>query len=371
MQILSFIILVLLYVVPVLLTLINIINLFAKNRIKENLADSLTFILGTILTYLLYWAWEPLDYYKPITLDGMSFQLHAPVASTHMITVLVLSAISIIGYAILRINKTRLTPLISVICLSTILVGILLSIIYIIQLSKNAFPHNISAYIPFDVFYMMLFPLNYIICSIRLIRQVIGLHLEKLKVDDVKYRNKFLLFCQQVLVRSTGWYTLAFTVMIPLLLFLIIILVLFGQMPDAVVRAFTETSDWTLSQKISPPPIQYEGHYLCTVALNGHRNIVKPIRVGVRHDVKILVNRQLCVANAFEQLIKENIPVFHKYVRYIYDKYGYPISKHISTPLRADIIYFAMKPLEWLFLITLYLFDEKPENRIAMQYTDK
>ena len=29
-----------------------------------------------------------------------------------------------------------------------------------------------------------------------------------------------------------------------------------------------------------------------------------------------------------------------------------------------------MKPLEWIFLIFLYLFDQKPENRIAIQYTN-
>jgi len=27
-----------------------------------------------------------------------------------------------------------------------------------------------------------------------------------------------------------------------------------------------------------------------------------------------------------------------------------------------------MKPLEWVFLFTLYLFDQNPENRIAKQY---
>ncbi len=30
-----------------------------------------------------------------------------------------------------------------------------------------------------------------------------------------------------------------------------------------------------------------------------------------------------------------------------------------------------VKPLEWFFLIVLYLTDEKPENRIALQYTGK
>jgi len=83
------------------------------------------------------------------------------------------------------------------------------------------------------------------------------------------------------------------------------------------------------------------------------------------------VNRQLCIANAFEQLIEDKSPKFHRIVRALYDRYGYPISKNITTPFRADIVYIVMKPLEWLFLIVLYLFDINPENRIAMQYTGK
>ena len=79
----------------------------------------------------------------------------------------------------------------------------------------------------------------------------------------------------------------------------------------------------------------------------------------------------LCVANAFEDLIQERIPKFHHFVRYIYDKYGYPLSKHINTAFQADITYILMKPLEWIFLLVLYIFDEKPENRIATQYIGK
>ncbi|HEX2946075.1 MAG TPA: DUF6688 family protein [Clostridia bacterium] len=370
MEIFLYIFLILLLLVPVLLTLTNIINLFKKNKFIENLADSLTFILGIILTYLLYRIWEPLDYTKPIILDGgMSLQFHAPVSSHHIVTILVLSAISIIGYMVLRIGKTGLTPLISVFCFSSIFIGIILNAVFIIQLSKNAFPNNVNEHIPFDVFYMMLYPLNYILCSTRLMRQSISLHMGKQTVEGIVYKNKILKVCQQILLKSSGWYIAAFILMFPLLILLIIILVLFGQMPDAAIRAFTETSDWALSQKISPPPIQYEGHYLCTVALNGHRNIVKPVRMGMRHGVKILVNRQLCIANAFEQLIQEKMPKIHRFVRYIYDKYGYPLSKHINTPFSADLTYFMMKPLEWLFLVLLYLLDMNPENRIAMQYT--
>ena len=81
-----------------------------------------------------------------------------------------------------------------------------------------------------------------------------------------------------------------------------------------------------------------------------------------------MVNRQLCVANAFEQLLEERTPRFHRALRSFYDTYGYPVSRHIKTPFSADVIYLIMKPLEWLFVVVLYLFDEKPEDRIAKQY---
>lgn len=34
----------------------------------------------------------------------------------------------------------------------------------------------------------------------------------------------------------------------------------------------------------------------------------------------------------------------------------------------SDVTYLLMKPFEWAFLLTLYTFDKKPENRIAVQY---
>lgn len=127
----------------------------------------------------------------------------------------------------------------------------------------------------------------------------------------------------------------------------------------------------SMIKKQKPPPVQYEGHYLCTVAAGGHEKIVKPQRMGVRLGEKIVVNRQLCVANAFEDLIHERFPKFHKVVRNFYDSYGYPLSKIITTKTRADIVYILMKPLEWTFLLVLYIFDSRPENRIAVQYTGK
>lgn len=146
------------------------------------------------------------------------------------------------------------------------------------------------------------------------------------------------------------------------------VLVLFGQQPDSIIKVFAQTSDWILSEQISPPPVAYDTHYLCTVSLRGHKKIVKPTRYGIRRGEKIVVNRQLCVANAFEQLIEEKTPNLHRKIRRFYDTYGYPVSRHINTALAADVVYIIMKPLEYFFVLVLYLFDPEPENRINSQY---
>ena len=96
-----------------------------------------------------------------------------------------------------------------------------------------------------------------------------------------------------------------------------------------------------------------DAHYLCTVVLRGHEKLVRPTRMGLRREEKIVVNRQLCVANAFEQLLEERMPRFHRAVRKFYDTYGYPISRHIRTPLAADAVYLMMKPLEWLVIYSV------------------
>lgn len=350
-------------ILPLILTLLNIINLFKKKKIKENIIDFLTFFLGILLSCILYFLCSFLDYNQALRLGGGEISVHAPIASWSMPTVLTILVFGILSYTIIRIKKLELPPLIIVSAMSGTLICSIYMIIFIIQLSNN-----LSEL--YYLSYLTLFPINYVLCSIRAQREVVKRYKEK-NIKQKEYDNKFLNKCNKLLYNIDNWPIISIILSIPLMVILICILVLFGQRPDEAVKAFLETSDWTLSTKISPPSITYDAHYLCTVSLRGHPNIVKPIRMGIRRGEKIVVNRQLCIANAFEDLIQEKAPKFHHFVRYIYDKYGYPLSKHINTKLQADITYILMKPLEWLFLIILYLFDKTPENRIATQYTGK
>jgi hypothetical protein len=95
---------------------------------------------------------------------------------------------------------------------------------------------------------------------------------------------------------------------------------------------------------------------------------VKPQKIGSRRGHSIIVNRQLSIANAFENIIETKFPKTHRFIRRNYDKYGYPLSKRITSRSSADLTYFAMKPIEWFFLVFIYFFSLKPEELIKKQY---
>ena len=364
----SSLLLILLYltltVLPIVLTIFNLINLFKKKKIKENAIDFMIFVFGITFTFILYFLLGFKDYNQALMVGGGELELHAPIASWSMPTVLTICIIGIISYILIRIKKLDIPPLLVVLGMSGIFICSIFMIIFIIQISKNIQRAGVLTY-------FTLFPINYILCSIRAEIQIIKKYKENGIGGKRQYENRVLNKFNTILNDTDNWPILSVVLAIPLLIILICILMIFGQRPDEAIKAFLETSDWTLSQKISPPPVTYDAHYLCTVSLKGHKNIVKPTRMGIRREEKIVVNRQLCIANAFEDLIKEKTPRFHHFIRYIYDKYGYPLSKHINTAVQADITYILMKPLEWIFLITLYLFDKKPENRINLQYIGK
>lgn len=353
-------------VMPLILTIFNIINLFKKEKIKENLVDILTFIFGIILTIFLYFISGFKDYTESLRLGDLSVDVHAPIASWSMPTIWGILTIGIVSFYLIRRKKLNLPPLAIVLSMAGVVICSIYMIMFLIQICNVKLLENVVFGLP----YLTLFPINYILCSIRAIIEIMNKYKEK-NIEAKEYGNKFLNKCSKILCDIDTWPIIAIILSVPLAIILIGILVLFGQRPDEAIKAFLETSDWNLSGKVSPPDIIYDGHYLCTVSLKGHKNLVRPTRMGIRRGEKIVVNRQLCIANAFEDLIKEKTPKFHHFIRNVYDKYGFPLSKYIKTSWQADFIYILMKPLEWIFLMVLYLFDIKPENRISLQYTKK
>lgn len=360
------------FIFPIILTVKNIIYLVKKDvpQNKKQRCTVITMVKGILLSAFDIALISSYKWDEPVVINepGELTSLHEPFSSDYALSLFLFALAAAVCLVILSRGKV-LPPLAAALCVSSVYGGIILSVFYISQLSVNLLNSDDVCFLAIP--YLILFCVNYIIIAARVIRETILLYTAHFRENDIEPKNDLDGHLRKILEKSAGWIWFPLLGIIPLTGLLIIICILFGQGPTGIIKAFTETSDWAYSTMISPPPIEYEGHYLCTVAVNGHEKVVKPTRMGIRHGVKIGVNRQLCVANAFEQLIEDKAPRFHKWVRHVYDKYGYPLSKHITTKLRADLIYIAMKPLEWLFLLTLYLFDNDPESRIAVQYTGR
>lgn len=374
MLILILILLILLLPGP-LLTFWNLGTLiFRKKRTAR--FEFLSFALGIFYMLLLYGIWQPRFWEESIVKPNDMSSLHEPLSREHILTILVLAAVGLAAYAVLRSRKER-PPLAKVLAMTGVYIGIAVNLLFIIQLLGVLADNSVfmNAF-PFDVLLMLLVPFNYIVLAVVLLVETVREQGQKLEEEEISggaelYKSRFLNDCSRILAGSRRWALYALLLTLPLLCVIVVILLLFGQKPDSVIRAFTETADWTLSTKVAPPEVMVDAHYLCTVALRGHEKLVRPTRMGLRRGERIVVNRQLCVANAFEQLLEERTPRFHRAVRKFYDTYGYPVSRHIRTPLAADAVYLIMKPLEWLFVAVLYLFDAKPEDRIARQYLPK
>lgn len=341
--------------IPVILTLWNIVT-FIKYVAQKSERKYVSFLeisamaLGAIST-LIYMSVCGITFASWST-QLYNRELHSIVDPERFPTVMTLIVIGFISYGLLRFIPTnKQPPLLSALGISGTYIGIAVYTIWCLQTMNDV--------------WLIIFPVNCIIIFIKVIFITVNSKNELIQNGQVSIKYKKL---SRFLNESTNLPLIGLILLIPLLGIVVALLFLFGQEPNSIIKAWTETADWTLSQKVAPQNIYYDEHYLCTVAAGGHSEVVKPIRTGKRHGHTVVVNRQLCVANAFEQVLEEKIPNVHKVIRFIYDNIGYPISKHIKSKTIADIIYFLMKPLEWLFIIVLYFVDVNPEDRIAVQY---
>ena len=360
----------LIFVYPIVLTGYHILLLYLETK-KKLLKpfirfDQVAIWYGLILEFLY------LTEGKYVTGADWSVQLknleiHTPIFSEAAPTIIFIFVIGIAGYLYLRVRPLKkIPPLMAIISMSAMYLWVIEVLVFTVQVFKG----DLSGDNLLDV-YLLVYPVC-IICIVA--RTVISkVHeWQEYEMERTKIQSKPLLnFADKILSNSKLWPIYAIIFMFPLLGIIIGILLLFGQAPDSVIKAWTETADWTLSLKEAPQNIEYDEHYLCTVAAGGHRKVVKPVRKGIRHGHEVIVNRQLCIANAFEQILEEKTPRFHKLVRGVYDRYGFPVARLIKSKWIADIIYILMKPLEWIFLAVIYMSDVHPENRIAIQYMGK
>lgn len=278
----------------------------------------------------------------------------------HRLTIYILLLLCVISYMYSTIRTTIAPPLLEVLVNCFLIIGLVLSVFIALHLQDE------------EYFWMLGIPAVFSFFLSRLInnhRLLISALVEN-ELGEMHPINRVSL----ALLKSNVFikYPLLLLLTLPLLILLSLVLYVFGQRPDSVIRAFTETYNNRFSQwDYQCENVQCGGHYLCSVAANGHTRVVKPVRIGKRNGHFIICNRQLLVSNAFEELLQERFPFMHRKIRKQYDKVGDMIHRNYSVYSKkwvSDLVYLLMKPAEWFFLLVLYLADRKPEQRIARQY---
>ncbi len=352
--------------IPLVLTAINMIALFFRKpslelSVSSRKIEALTIILGIVYSIIYAASGFSNITFNDWWMEARNFEKHSPVLTETLPTIIIIVGVSMLGYVIARYGRLeKLPPLILTFCIAAMYLGAVQCVLWIVQIWE----------MEYDSMFFSLLPFNFILIVMKTIKELI-FRWRELQAADMSQTKESLSFIRSWLMNSSRWPIVGLVLTIPLLGILIVILILFGQAPDSFIKAWTETADWSLSKRVAPQNVMFDEHYLCTVAAGGHKGVVKPLRLGVRHGHEVIVNRQLCVANAFEQVLEEKTPRLHGAVRGAYDKYGYPIAKNVKSPFMADLIYYIMKPAEWFFLMVIYLCDSKPENRIALQYIPK
>jgi hypothetical protein len=266
------------------------------------------------------------------------------------------------AYILSKHYKERLSPLLLLIVSSLMIMGLIFCTVICIHFS----PLNLIAIVPV----LQVLFLSPLFCILYLLKELNSLSAFLRKAYAAK-RTSGNSGSLSAFYKWLEKYNLGFALYIlaPITALIQAGLYIAGQKPDSLISQFTDSCGFLLSYQQS---CSCGGdHYLCSIAANGDKKLVKPIRMGLRQNAKILVNRQLLIANAFEHWLEEYTPRFHKLVRATYDSMNIPVNAWSKQKRFANILYILMKPLEWLFLAWLYLMDKNPETRIAKQYLPK
>ncbi len=331
----------------------------------SNLSIALFFLYGlSFLPFALGLLLYNRDYTEAIDIVE---EHYSPFGGRHVLTLVFYFVAYQVAAWLLWRKGASLPPLTKVLSLVFILIGTGINGAIILQ-AAGANNQNMDAgFGPGDgVVLFLLFPIVSIMMGLGLLYQaVVAAHKSAFTRS---YKSPLLNGVNQLLLRRLSAPVWPLIFLLPVLLICTLILILFGQDANSLVKVFTDTTTWVFSQKTHPPALDHRGHYLCTVAARGHPKTVKPILIGCRQGRPIIVNRQLQIANAFEELVQDVSPRAHRVLRRAYDRWGYNLSLKINTEKRSNAVYRLMKPLEWTFLLCLYAGCTAPEEKIRRQY---
>lgn len=321
---------ILFFIAPVL-TLIDFIVFMSKqkrvfNRVLGFIFDF--FVIGVLPLFYI----TSFDYRK--VLDCCGGDMSATFAPTHRLSIYFWIFLCMFIYFFASNYQKILPPILEVITNAILLLGAILNVLLFMHIPEGIL---VNASI------LLLF-------SMELIRRQRNL-IELARNGTYNTRSKFNKFIHSFLTSYPLLSTpLIFLFALPIIVLFTAILVLFAQQPDSAIRAFTDTYHYGLSQlDYMCRNVTCGEHYLCSVAANGNKKVVKPQRLGLRNGGIIICNRQLLISNAFEEIIETQFPKLHHFIRGKYNKVGNLIHKYyyvFENKKISNIVYFLMKPLE-------------------------
>ncbi len=340
---------------PLLLSVI--LGIFSLVKPDHNSFDLFKYFLGTmsIILYPCYFLTES-PKYNYCCADTAPFAFEH---TTGLYALIILCISSyIISYSKLLVKFSSFPPIIEVLINSFLLIGFILNVVISFQLSE------IYSLIAIGLGLIFLF---------ELVENHRYFILNK-KESGSQYRGVNQVLWQFLCLPIFTKVPIFLLFLLPVVIIFTTILVLFGQEPDALIRVFTDTYYHGFSQlnhECDDVICQDGDCYVCTVAATGNTAIVRYERMGIRNGRPIKCSRQLLVASAFEKLWSDKLPRTHRLFRSGYDAFGSWLQNNPSitrNTIISTLGYLFLKPFEWLFLLVLYTFYQKPENIIASRY---
>ena len=252
---------ILLLVVPAFLSLWNLANCFFKKPKGEKILAPVGVIGGGIMYGMMQ---SSLDYGGDWYEQIYSFQTHYSLSPRYPAVYFALFLGIVALFVLVYAKAEAMPPLVSAICISLLVIFNIYQLFYMLQLANQ---FNIQH------MFLYLYQINLMILSGRIIRDHMNQTVEMFRKDETKIKvNSFVYKLFSKMDTLSKYSVFVFVVFFFVVAILEIVFVLAGQGIDAPIKTFTDTADWTFSQQVPPPPLDYDGHYLCTVAAGGHRN---------------------------------------------------------------------------------------------------
>lgn len=151
------------FIVPIIITFMNLYYIFAKPGKLKIAAETLTWILGPMFSAILYeylgigGEWQE-------QLHSNEYVVHLPVSGDYVLTVLVLFSLGILGYFLLKLASKRLPPLVKILSISFLYLGCSVCGLWIVQVLGRADGYTV---------YLALFPFNMILLAASVVRTIV------------------------------------------------------------------------------------------------------------------------------------------------------------------------------------------------------